>query len=185
MPAAKEAAGGSQPDPLCPHPPPAGSDSRVGVPSATLPPGIRPRPAKVPSDISSPRIQLGHKALQPLSPGYAGHGGGDRRPRGQLSSAVPFPTTRTMGSRAHPIPVPGSRAGRGGARGRGTLRGRRWGSQRSRVCAPPPARRGRSGQEPREERARTATLASEPWGRERERGRRRRRPPGPLPPSPR
>lgn len=159
-------AGGYRAPPLLP-----GSDSaREGPEHCLLPPDrargiwVLPTPLCPPS---TPRIRVTR---------------GDRGPRQQVLSAVPFPKIRTIGSRAHPISVPRILGGIGWEREAAapSSTGESGGSQRPRVSSPAPVPEGRSGQEPGAERAGIATeavLARGGWGR-------RRRLLGPLLPSP-
>ena len=118
MPAAEEAAGGesARPPLLPPHSQtPSGirrRDRGWGVPehSPSFPDPTQAGVGR--SSISGPRTQLGPSGhsnpslstLNPQDPQVKG--GGDHGPTGQVLGAVPFPRIRTMGSWAHPVPVP-------------------------------------------------------------------------------
>lgn len=120
MPAAKEAAGGesARPPSLPPHPtPPSPQRDPVAGQGGSRAPPLLP---------GSDSGWRGFRALSPPLAPSSGHLGTpipslpsfnpprirgsreevDRRPRGQVLSVVPFPGIRTMGSRAHPVPVP-------------------------------------------------------------------------------
>jgi hypothetical protein len=119
MPAAEEAAGGESAQ----HPslslslqptPPAGSGSGVGGPGRR--PSFRDpiRARGVRSTVSSPRTLLGQLGTPSLSRSSLApriHGSqeeGIANPRGRTRAPSPFSRTRTMGSRAQLLRVPGS-----------------------------------------------------------------------------
>lgn len=162
--------GGVSPNPpalLSPHTPifPAGSGGGTGGSRAPpLLPGSDPgrrgsEHCLLPSDPTGASGRSQALLVHPHAPGRAGQGRRGSQNDGAGPERVPFPRLWTMGSWAHPVPVPVSGARSGGSgRPQHPPPRERWGSQRPHVSSPPPVSEGRSAGSPQ---------GSEPGGRRR------------------